>query len=36
MVQEDGLVHVEFSIMRNVMEPTTEAELGGFFENFQR
>ena len=29
-------VHVECSIMRNVIVSATEAELGGFFENCQK
>ena len=33
MPTENGPVHVEFSIMRNVMESFIEAELGGLFDN---
>ena len=33
---ENGPVHVECIIMRNVMESATEAELGGLFENCQK
>ena len=36
MPPQNGPVHVEFSIMRNVMESATESELGGLFENFQK
>ena len=35
MPQKNGPVHVEFSIMRNVMASATKAELGVFFVNFQ-
>ena len=33
---ENGPVHVEYSIMRNVMTSATETELGEFLENFQK
>ena len=33
---ENGPVHVECRIMRNIMELATEAELRGLFENFQK
>ena len=36
MPPDNGPVHVECIIMRNVMESATEAELGGLFENFQK
>ena len=36
MFPENGLVHVECSIMRNVMALSTEAELGELFENCQK
>ena len=36
MPPENGTVHVECSIMRNVIASATEAELGGLFENFQK
>ena len=36
MTLENGRVHVEFIIMRNEMESSTEAELGGLFENCQK
>ena len=36
MPPENVPVHVECSIMRNVMESATEAELGGLFENCQK
>ena len=36
MRPENGPVHVECSIMRNLMASATEAELGGLFENFQK
>ena len=36
MHQSNGPIHVECSIMRNVMESSTEAELGGLFENYQK
>ena len=36
MPLENGPVHVECSIMRNVMTLDTEEELEGFFENFQK
>ena len=32
---ENGPVHLECRIMRNVMASATEVELGGLFENFQ-
>ena len=35
MTKENGPIHVEFSIMRNVMASDTESELLGLFENFQ-
>ena len=31
-----GSVHVECSTMINIMASSTEAELGGFLENFQK
>ena len=36
MPPENGSVHVECSIMRNIMESATESELGGLFENCQK
>ena len=36
MPPENGPVYVECSIMRNVMELATEAELVGIFENCQK
>ena len=33
---ENGPVHVEWIMIRNVMESATEAELGGLFEKFQK
>ena len=36
MPPENRPVHVECSIMRNVMASATEAELGGLFENCQK
>ena len=33
---KNGPVHVECSIMRNVMASSTESELGGLFENCQK
>ena len=36
MPPENGSVHVECSIMRNVMASSTEAELGGLFEKCQK
>ena len=36
MPQENVPVHVEFSIMRNVMASATESELGGLFETFRK
>ena len=36
MPPENGPVHVECSIMRNVMESATESELGGLFEKCQK
>ena len=33
---ENGPVHVEFRIIRNVMASATEAEMGGLFENCQK
>ena len=36
MPLKNGPVHVECSIMINVMASTTEAELGGAFENCQK
>ena len=36
MPPDNGPVHVECSIMRNVMASDTEAELGGLFENCQK
>ena len=36
MPLENGPVHVECSTMRNFMASSTEAELGGLFENFQK
>ena len=36
MPPENGPVHAECSIMRNIMASATEAELGGMFENYQK
>ena len=36
MPPDNGSVHVEFSIVRNVMASATEAELGGLCENCQK
>ena len=36
MPSENGPVHVEFRITRNVIESDTGAELGEFFETFQK
>ena len=36
MPPENGPVHAECSMMRNVMESSKEAELGGLFENCQK
>ena len=36
MPPENGPVHVEFSIIRDVMASPTETELGGLFENCQK
>ena len=36
MPPENGPVHMEFSIMTNVMSSAMEAKLGGLFENFQK
>ena len=36
MQLENRTVHVEFSMMINVMASATEAELGGLFENCQK
>ena len=36
MPPENGTVHVEFSIIINVMASATEAELGGLFENCRK
>ena len=36
MPLENGPMHVECSIIRNLMESDTEAELGGLFENFHK
>ena len=36
MPPENGPVHIECRIMRNVMASATEAELGGLFENCQK
>ena len=36
MSPENEPVHVEFGIMKNVMESATESELGGLFENCQK
>ena len=36
MPPENGPVHVECSIMRNVIAPATEVELGLLFENCQK
>ena len=33
---KNGPEHVEYSILSNVMGSSTEAELGGSFENFQK
>ena len=35
MPQANGPIHVEFSIMRNVMASSIEDELGGLFDNCQ-
>ena len=36
MTPDNGTVHVECRIMRNVMASAPEAELGGLFENCQK
>ena len=36
MPSKNGLVHVKFSILRNVMASATEADLGGLFEIIQK
>ena len=36
MPHKNASVHVEFSIMRNVIASATEAELGVLFENCQK
>ena len=36
MPSNNGPVHVQYSIMRNVMTSATEAALGRLFENFQK
>ena len=36
MTQENGPIHAEYIIMRNVMAYTTYSELGGLFKNFQK
>ena len=36
MPLKNGPVHVECSIMRNIMASATKAELEGLFENFQK
>ena len=36
MTPDNGPVHVECNIMRNVMASAMEEELGGLFENFQK
>ena len=36
MLLENGTVHVEYSVMRNVIESAMKEELGGLFENFQK
>ena len=36
MPQNNRRVHIECSIMRNVISSATEAELGGLFEKFQK
>ena len=36
MPPPNGLIHVEYSTMKNAMIYDTEAELGGLFENRQK
>ena len=36
MPPKNGPVKVEYNITRNLITPATEAELGGFVENFQK